>query len=113
MTRCAFCRIAAGELPATLVYRDGDILAFRDIAPQAPTHILVIPIRHIASAAELSDEDSALAGRLLTMAARLAGEAGLRAGFRLVINSGRQGGQSVDHLHVHILGGRQMTWRPG
>ena len=113
MTTCIFCRIAAGQQPAAIVYRDEDILAFRDNAPQAPTHILVIPIRHIASLAELTDSDRDPAGRLISLAARIAGENGLQAGYRLVINTGRQGGQSVDHLHVHVLGGRQMKWPPG
>jgi histidine triad (HIT) family protein len=111
--RCTFCRIVAGDMPASMVHRDGDVIAFHDIAPQAPTHILVVPTRHVASAAELTDADGELAGRLITTAARIAQQAGLHAGFRLVINTGRQAGQSVDHLHVHILGGRAMRWPPG
>jgi len=113
MTDCIFCRIAAGSLPATIVHRDEHVLAFHDAAPQAPTHILIIPMRHISSAAQLTEADSDLAGRLITTAARVAQEAGLRGGYRLVINTGRHGGQSVDHLHVHILGGRAMRWPPG
>ncbi len=113
MSRCLFCRIVAGELPAAIVHRDGEVIAFHDITPQAPTHILVVPTRHIGSAAELTDADSTLAGHLLTTAARIAQQAGLHTGYRLVINTGRQGGQSVDHLHLHILGGRPMKWPPG
>jgi histidine triad (HIT) family protein len=113
MSRCLFCRIAAGDLPATIVYRDADLIAFHDINPQAPTHILVIPTRHIASAAALTESDRDLAGRLLIAAARIAEQQGLQAGYRLVTNIGRQAGQAVDHLHIHILGGRRMSWPPG
>jgi histidine triad (HIT) family protein len=113
MTHCIFCRIASGDQPARIIHRDGEVVAFHDITPQAPTHILVIPARHIASVAALSDGDRELAGRLIVAAARIAEQAGLRAGYRLVTNVGKQGGQSVDHLHIHILGGRQMTWPPG
>jgi histidine triad (HIT) family protein len=112
-SRCPFCRIAAGDLPATIVYRDADLIAFHDINPQAPTHILVIPTRHIASAAALTESDRDLAGRLLIAAARIAEQQGLQAGYRLVTNIGRQAGQAVDHLHIHILGGRRMSWPPG
>lgn len=113
MSACPFCRIAAGEQPATIVHHDDDVIAFHDTDPQAPTHILVIPTRHIASAAALTDGDRELAGRLLITAARIAEQVGLQAGYRLVTNIGRQGGQSVHHLHIHILGGRRMTWPPG
>jgi len=113
VSTCIFCRVVAGDMPASIVYRDDDVVAFHDIAPQAPTHILVVPVRHIASVAELGDDERDLAGRLITTAAHIAAQAGLQTGFRLVINTGRQGGQSVDHLHVHILGGRQMKWPPG
>ena len=112
-SRCVFCRIVAGEAPASIVHRDDEVVAFHDVTSQAPTHILVIPTRHITSAAELSDGDRELVGRLILTAARIADQAGLQAGYRLVINTGRQAGQSVDHLHVHILGGRPMKWPPG
>jgi len=112
-TPCMFCRIAAGEAPANIVYTDAEVIAFHDIMPQAPTHILVVPIRHIGSAAELDDDDQDLAGRLILIAARVAAQAGLSAGYRLVINNGRQAGQTVGHLHVHLLGGRPMRWPPG
>lgn len=110
---CSFCNIAAGRAPARIVYRDDDVVAFHDTAPQAPTHILVIPTRHVPSIAALTEADRELAGRLLLAAARIAEAAGLRGGYRLVTNAGRQGGQSVEHLHIHILGGRQMRWPPG
>ncbi len=112
-SRCLFCRIVAGEVPARIVHRDDDVIAFHDTNPQAPTHVLVIPTRHIRSVAELSDADRNVAGHLLLTAARVAGELGLQAGYRLVTNIGRQGGQHVDHLHVHLLGGRPMRWPPG
>ena len=113
MTRCVFCRIAAGAAPASIVYRDDEVVAFHDITPQAPTHILIIPIRHITSTAELADGDRELVGRLIWTATRIADQVELSAGYRLVINTGQQGGQAVDHLHVHLLGGRPMRWPPG
>ena len=111
---CLFCRIAAGEIPADVVHQDDLIVAFRDINPQAPTHILLIPRRHIDSAADVTEEDSALVGRLLATAADLARSEGIAAdGYRLVTNSGAAAGQSVPHLHFHLLGGRSMHWPPG
>ena len=110
---CLFCRIAAGQIPATKLHEDADVLAIRDINPQAPTHVLVIPVVHIASAADLTDADGPLLGRLFSIAAEIARSEGLDGGWRLVTNVGRDGGQSVDHLHLHVLGGRPMTWPPG
>ena len=111
---CLFCRIAAGTIPATIVHADELVVAFRDIAPQAPTHILVIPREHLAAVADLTDAHAPLAARLLTTATRLAAAEGLDAGgYRLVTNTGRDGGQSVAHLHWHLLGGRPMAWPPG
>lgn len=110
---CLFCRIAAGEIPATKVHEDDLVLAIRDLNPQAPTHLLVLPVQHVASAADLSDADSTLLGRLFAVAADLARSEDLDGGWRLVTNVGRDGGQSVDHLHLHLLGGRRMTWPPG
>jgi len=107
---CIFCKIAAGEIPADAVYRDEKAMAFRDIDPKAPTHILVIPTRHVASVAEVDD---ALAGHLMTVAARVARDEGLDNGYRVVTNVGADGGQTVDHLHLHVLGGRPLTWPPG
>ena len=113
MSNCLFCKIASGDIPATIVYRGPNVLAFRDIAPQAPTHILVIPTKHLASVAVMQAGDVDLVGNLIATAAKIAESEGLQQGYRLVINTGSQGGQSVDHIHVHILGGRQMTWPPG
>lgn len=111
---CLFCRIAAGELPADIVYQDETVLAFRDIAPQAPHHILVIPRRHVATLNEFDDGDAVLAGRLLLTARRLAGELGFADdGYRLVSNCNTDGGQTVFHVHVHLLAGRPLRWPPG
>jgi histidine triad (HIT) family protein len=113
MTSCLFCDIAAGEIPATMVYSDDEYCAFRDIDPKAPTHVLVIPRRHIPSLDALGDDDAGLVGRLLVTAARVAAAEGLAAGYRFVVNCGEEGGQTVHHLHLHILGGRPMRWPPG
>lgn len=110
---CLFCRIAAGEIPATKVHEDDLVFAIRDVNPQAPTHVLVMPLAHVASAADLTDADAPLLGRLFSVAAALARSEGLDDGWRLVSNVGPDGGQSVAHLHVHLLGGRPMTWPPG
>ncbi|HVB11411.1 MAG TPA: histidine triad nucleotide-binding protein [Bacillota bacterium] len=108
---CVFCRIVNGDIPSRRVFEDGDIVAFHDVAPQAPTHVLVIPRRHVTSLAEL--DDPALAGRLLHVAAEVAKSLGLQGGYRVVVNTGPDGGQTVDHLHLHVLGGRSLTWPPG
>jgi histidine triad (HIT) family protein len=111
---CIFCQIVAGEIPAEVVFRDEGLLAFKDRNPQAPTHILVIPRRHVASVNELTDADAELAGRLVVAAGKVAGEQGLvEGGYRLVLNTGDDGGQTVHHIHLHVLGGRRMTWPPG
>jgi histidine triad (HIT) family protein len=111
---CLFCRIVAGEIPSRTVHQDDLVVAFHDIAPRAPTHILVLPRRHIASASELTEADAPVLGRLFAVAARLAADAGLaERGYRLAINVGREGGQTVDHLHVHLMGGRSFSWPPG
>ncbi len=113
-TDCLFCRIALGEVPATRLHDDDEVIAIRDIAPRAPTHILVIPRRHIASALELTDADATTMGRIFAVAADLARSEGIaEAGYRLVSNVGQWGGQSVDHLHVHLMGGRVFEWPPG
>jgi histidine triad (HIT) family protein len=109
---CLFCRIARGEIPSTKVAETEDASAFRDIDPKAPTHILVIPRDHVASLADASDP--AMLGSLMSLAASVARSEGLdSAGYRVVVNTGRDGGQTVDHLHLHVLGGRHMTWPPG
>lgn len=110
---CIFCRIVAGHAPAQIVYRGEGVTAFRDIHPQAPVHILIIPDRHIPSLAETQPEDAELLGRLLLVARQLAEQEGLGNGYRLVLNTGRYAGQSVFHLHFHLLGGRGMRWPPG
>ena len=114
MNDCLFCAIAAGDVPATLVHQDALVVAFRDINPQAPTHILVIPREHIGSAAEVTPAQDGLWARLLHVAVELAAAEGLsERGFRLVTNVGSDGGQTVGHLHLHLLGGRPMSWPPG
>ena len=111
---CLFCRIVAGQVPAERLHDDESVIAIRDIAPKAPTHILLIPRRHIPSAADLAESDGALLGRLFAVAADLARQAGIAAaGYRLVTNVGHWGGQTVDHLHVHLMGGRSFAWPPG
>lgn len=110
---CIFCKIVAGGIPAKKVFEDDEVLAFHDIDPKAPKHILVIPKKHIASLAHAQPEDAALMGRLLLAVAEIAREQGLDKGYRLVISTGAEGGQTVDHLHLHLLGGRQMHWPPG
>lgn len=110
---CLFCKIVAGTIPAKRLHETEEVLAFADIHPQAPTHILVIPKRHIASHAHTLPEDAALLGTLLAEAGEIARAHHLDRGYRLVVNTGPDGGQTVDHLHVHILGGRAMGWPPG
>lgn len=110
---CLFCKIVAGEIPSKKVFEDDLTYAFRDINPQAPTHVLVVPRKHVNSLAETSGEDQEMLGYLHLVAARIAKSEGLSKGFRTVINTGPDGGQTVDHLHVHLLGGRGMTWPPG
>jgi len=111
---CLFCKIVAGEIPAAKVYENDRVVAFRDINPQSPTHVLVIPREHIASLSEASEEDEPLLGHLLLTAAFVAHDEGLgEGGFRTVINTGAEAGQTVFHIHVHVLGGRRLTWPPG
>jgi len=111
---CLFCKIVAGDIPSDKVHEDELVLAFNDINPVAPVHQLIVPKRHIASAADLTEADAELLGRLFAVSAQLAAAAGLpRTGYRVVTNVGSDGGQSVDHLHFHLLGGRAMTWPPG
>lgn len=111
---CIFCKIASRSIPAPLLHDDPEVIAFRDISPQAPTHILVVPRAHVRDLPELiARGEGAIAGRLLEVAAAVAAAEGLTAGFRTVINTGAHGGQSVFHLHVHLLGGRALGWPPG
>jgi histidine triad (HIT) family protein len=110
---CLFCKIVAGEIPSKKVFEDDRVYAFRDTNPQAPTHVLVVPRKHVASLAETSVEDQEMLGYLHLIVSRIAKNEGLSQGFRTVINTGPDGGQTVDHLHVHLLGGRAMMWPPG
>lgn len=111
---CLFCRIAAGEIPSTQVHADDEVIAFRDIAPKAPVHVLVIPRRHIPSAADLAAADGPLLARMVGVAAEVARREGIAdSGYRIVTNVGADAGQSVAHLHLHLLGGRRMSWPPG
>ncbi len=111
---CIFCRIAAGEIKAKVVRQDEDTVAFRDLNPQAPTHVLVIPRRHIPSTNVLESGDAELVGKLFLAAKEIAAEAGVAAsGYRMVMNAGPNAGQSVEHIHLHVLGGRGLAWPPG
>jgi histidine triad (HIT) family protein len=111
--KTVFKRIIDGEIPAKIVYQDELCLAFHDIAPQAPTHVIVIPKKEIASFDQLADDDRALAGHLIVTIRKLAAQLNLDQGYRVVVNCGPDAGQSVDHLHFHLLGGRAMKWPPG
>lgn len=113
MSETIFSKIIRREIPADIVYEDDLVLAFRDVAPQAPVHILVIPKKPLSQLAVAESEDHALMGHLLLTVKRVAQLVGLENGYRVVINNGSDGGQTVDHLHLHILGGRQMQWPPG
>jgi histidine triad (HIT) family protein len=114
MADCIFCRIASGEIASNIIYKDEEIVAFRDLNPQAPTHVLLIPRKHISSLDDLSADDDAIVGRLVRKASQLAGTEGIAAeGYRLVANCGANAGQSVDHVHFHLLGGRRLAWPPG
>lgn len=113
MADCIFCKIASGEIPSTKVYEDDLCLAFRDLNPQAPTHILVIPKDHIQSVDEINESNEAVVGHIFSVIAKVAKDEGLDKGYRVVSNIGEQGQQTVPHLHFHIIGGRDMTWPPG
>lgn len=114
MSQCLFCAIAAGDIPADIVYSDNEIVAFRDITPQAPVHVLVIPRAHYANAAAIAVDAPALTSALVHAAAVVAEQEGVaKAGYRIVTNTGDQSGQSVHHVHLHVLGGRDLTWPPG
>jgi histidine triad (HIT) family protein len=114
MSDTIFGRIAAGEIPADIVYQDDDLVAFRDLSPQAPTHILIIPRKRIRTLDSLEEADAQLAGKLLLAAAKVARQVGIAdAGYRVVVNCNAAGGQTVFHLHLHLLGGRPMQWPPG
>ncbi len=114
MTDCIFCKIAAGEIPATLLYDDGEVLAFPDISPAAPMHLLIIPRKHIPTVNDLTEADAALIGRMHLAAQQLAAQQGVaESGYRIVTNCNRDAGQLVFHLHLHLLAGRELGWPPG
>ena len=111
---CLFCKVIAGQIPGTIVYQDDRVVAFKDINPQAPTHVLVVPKRHIETLNDLTAADDALVGEVVRRAAAIARERGLAAGgFRTVFNTNRDAGQTVFHIHLHLIGGRSMQWPPG
>lgn len=111
-TDCIFCRIAAGEIPSNILYRDEEVFAFPDINPLTPVHILVLPVKHIASLADMTDAEMTLFGKMVRVANKLAKEHGIsRSGYRLTVNSGPDAGQLVPHLHIHLMGGRQLAWK--
>lgn len=113
MRNCTFCRIAGGEEPARIVHQDEDVTAFHDQNPQAPTHVLIIPNEHIESVDEVTVRDVDVLGKLFVVARKVARQEGVAGGYRLVINTGSRAGQSVFHLHMHLLGGRSLGWPPG
>ena len=111
---CIFCKIVKGEIPGDIVYQDDKVLAFNDIDPKAPVHVLIVPRDHIPGIADIEDEQKALMGHILSVASRIASEKGIgESGFRVVVNSGRDAGQAVLHIHFHVLGGRALSWPPG
>jgi histidine triad (HIT) family protein len=109
---CIFCKIIRGEIPSTVVHRDDDVVAIQDVNPQAPTHVLVMPVKHVANLPAFESESPQLLAKVMNVAGQLGRKHG-ENGFRAVINTGPEGGQTVDHLHVHVLAGRQMHWPPG
>jgi histidine triad (HIT) family protein len=110
---CIFCKIVEGQIPSNPVYQDESAYAFADISPKAPVHILIVPREHIASIGDATEHHCTLLGHLMWVAAEIARQKGLNNGYRVVVNSGEEGGQTVDHLHLHLMGGRPMTWPPG
>lgn len=113
MTDCIFCKIVKGEIPSNLIYEDDKVVAFEDINPQAPIHYLVIPKEHIKSAADINEDNKDLIGHIFFIASKIAMQKGLDEGYRIVNNCGIDGGQTVDHIHFHVLGKRKMLWPPG
>ncbi|MDR3750433.1 MAG: histidine triad nucleotide-binding protein [Terracidiphilus sp.] len=110
---CLFCKIVEGKIPSTAVYQDEFLYAFADVNPQAPVHVLIVPREHIASLSDANEKNRELLGHLLLAAAKIARDKDLAKGYRIVVNTGEDGGQSVEHLHLHLLGGRQLSWPPG
>jgi histidine triad (HIT) family protein len=110
---CIFCKIAAGDIPSNKIYEDDDVIAFHDLSPQAPVHVLIVPKKHMATLNDASDEDRDILGRLLLLASKLARQLEVGDGYRLINNCGASAGQSVFHIHFHLLGGRALGWPPG
>lgn len=111
---CLFCQIVEGQIPATVIHEDDEVMAFKDINPRAPTHILIIPKKHIATINEVDDEDLELMGKIMLQAKKIAAKLGVgESGYRLVYNVGKGAGQEVYHIHLHLLAGRKLTWPPG
>ena len=113
MTDCLFCKIIRGEIPAKKVYEDDNTFAFEDISPKAPTHVLIVPKKHVRGLKEAAPEDAEMLGRLNLVAAQIGRERGIEEGYRTVLNVGPKSGQSVFHIHLHLLGGRDLSWPPG
>jgi len=114
MNACLFCKISAKKIPAKIIYEDSEAVAFEDINPQAPVHVLIIPKKHISTTLDITEEDNPLIGHLFRVAGKIAEERGIaERGFRLIMNTNPEAGQSVYHIHLHLLGGRQMHWPPG
>ena len=113
MSDCIFCKIAEGEIPSEIVYQDDKIVVLKDASPQAPVHVFMVPRKHIASLDDLSEEDSELIAYMMQSIKKIAASQGLGNGYRVIINTGEEGQQTVKHLHIHILGGRKFTWPPG
>jgi len=114
MTDCIFCKIVSGDIPGDIVYQDDEVLAFRDLNPQAPTHILIIPKKHISTINDIQPEDAELIGKMYLAASQIARKEGIaEPGYRAVMNCNREAGQTVFHIHLHLLGGRPMSWPPG
>ncbi len=114
MTDCLFCKIRDGEIPADIIYQDDDVLAFNDVNPQAPTHLLIIPKKHLSTVNDVEQADETMMGKLFSAAKKIAAENGINdGGYRLVVNTNEQAGQTVFHIHMHFLAGRIMTWPPG
>ncbi|HPP67024.1 MAG TPA: histidine triad nucleotide-binding protein, partial [bacterium] len=113
-TNCVFCKIVADKIPVEMVYQDNDIVAFHDINPQAPVHVLIVPKKHLRNLLDVKDQDVFLIGKMLMVATEIARQLHIaEIGYRIVINTNRDAGQSIDHLHIHLIGGRQMQWPPG
>ena len=114
MTDCLFCKIREGEIPADIIYQDDDVMAFNDVNPQAPTHLLIIPKKHLSTVNDVEPTDELMMGKLFSAAKKIAAEKGISDdGYRLVVNTNEQAGQTVFHIHMHFLAGRAMTWPPG